>query len=141
MVVNINEIIAGLIVAFLYGVGTFFAKIVSEKDPFLQWIIVNIVGIVLCVVIILKDPQKIYQLHGKILLYGVISAVMVVVGSLLLYYALHKGRASIVVPLSSIGPAITTILAVVFLKEHLSHFQIFGIVLIIVGIILISLNN
>ena len=141
MVVNIDEIIAGLVIAFLYGVVTFFAKIVSEKDPFLQWIIVNIVGIILCMAIIAKEPQRIYQLHGKILLYGIISAVMVVVGSLLLYYTLHKGRASIVVPLSSIGPAITTILAVIFLKEHLSAFQIFGIVLIIVGIILISLNS
>ena len=141
MVVNINEIMAGLVIAFLYGVGTFFAKIVSEKDPFLQWIIVNIVGIILCIVIIAKEPQRIYQLHGKILLYGIISAVMVVIGSLLLYYALHKGRASIVVPLSSIGPAITTILAVIFLKEHLSPFQIFGIVLIIVGIVFISLNS
>ncbi|WP_292460812.1 EamA family transporter [Methanothermococcus sp.] len=141
MVVNINEVIAGLVIAFLYGVGTFFAKIVSEKDPFLQWIIVNIVGIILCIIIIAKEPQKLYQLHGKILLYGVISAVMVVVGSLLLYYALHKGRASIVVPLSSIGPAITTILAVIFLKEQLSPFQIFGIILIIVGIVLISLNS
>lgn len=66
---------------------------------------------------------------------------MVVVGSLLLYYMLNKGKASIVVPLSSIGPAITTILAVIFLKEHLSINQMIGIVLIIGGIVLLSINN
>jgi len=132
---------AGVIIAFLYGVGTFFAKIVSERDPFIQWIIVNIVGIILCMVIIFKEPQRLWYLHGKILLYGIISAIMVVVGSLLLYYMLNKGKASIVVPLSSIGPAITTVLAVIFLKEHLSINQIIGIVLIIGGIILISINN
>lgn len=141
MVVVINEIIAGIAIAVMYGVGTFFAKIVSEKDPFLQWIIVNIVGIILCIVIIAREPQKLQLLHGKILLYGVISAILVVVGSLLLYYTLHKGRASIVVPLSSIGPAITTILAVIFLKEHVSNIQIIGIVLIILGIVLISMNS
>lgn len=139
--VTINEVIAGILIAILYGVGTFFAKIVSEKDPFIQWIIVNIVGIVLSMFIIVKDPQRLWQIQGKILIYGVISAVMVVLGSLLLYYMLNKGKASIVVPLSSIGPAITTVLAVLFLKEHLSINQIIGIVLVILGIILLSINN
>jgi len=140
-VICIDEIIAGIAIAIMYGVGTFFAKIVSEKDPFLQWIIVNIVGIVLCIIIVAREPQKLQLLHGKILVYGIISAILVVVGSLLLYYTLHKGKASIVVPLSSIGPAITTILAVIFLKEHLTDAQAIGIVLIILGIVLISING
>ncbi|HID47421.1 MAG TPA: EamA family transporter [Methanothermococcus okinawensis] len=136
-----NEVVAGILIAILYGVGTFFAKIVSERDPFIQWIIVNIVGILLTLFIVVKDPQRLWQIQGKILVYGVISAVMVVLGSLLLYYALNKGRASIVVPLSSIGPAITTVLAVLFLGEHLSINQIIGIVLVILGVILISINS
>ena len=141
MVIHINEVIAGILIAILYGVGTFFAKIVSERDPFIQWIIVNIVGILLTVFIVIKDPQRLWQIQGKILIYGVISAIMVVLGSLLLYYALNRGRASIVVPLSSIGPAITTVLAVLFLGEHLSINQIVGIVLVILGVILISINT
>ncbi|MBW9222984.1 EamA family transporter [Methanothermococcus sp. SCGC AD-155-E23] len=136
-----NEVIAGILIAILYGVGTFFAKIVSEKDPFIQWIVVNIVGILLTLLIVIKDPHRLGQIQGKILVYAVISAVMVVLGSLLLYYALNRGRASIVVPLSSIGPAITTVLAVLFLGEHLSINQIVGIVLVILGVILISLNT
>lgn len=141
MVVPINDVIAGILIAILYGVGTFFAKIVSEKDPFIQWIVVNIVGILLTILIVIKDPQRLWQIQGKILVYAVISAVMVVLGSLLLYYALNRGRASIVVPLSSMGPAITTVLAVLFLGEHLSINQILGIVLVILGVILISLNT
>lgn len=139
--VLINEIIVGILIAILYGVGTFFAKIVSEKDPFIQWIIVNVVGILLTIFILIKDPQRLWQIQGRILIYGVISAIMVVLGSLLLYYALNKGRASIVVPLSSIGPAITTVLAVLFLGEHLSINQMIGIVLVILGIILLSINS
>ena len=139
--IPINEVIAGILIAILYGVGTFFAKIVSEKDPFIQWIVVNIVGILLTLLIVIKDPHRLGQIQGKILVYAVISAVMVVLGSLLLYYALNRGRASIVIPLSSIGPAITTVLAVLFLGEHLSINQIVGIVLVILGVILISLNT
>ncbi|WP_157196819.1 EamA family transporter [Methanococcus aeolicus] len=137
----INEIIAGLLIALMYGVGTFLAKIVSEKDPLLQWIIVNILGIIFCIFIIIKYPQKLQLLQGDILLYGIASAILILLGSLLLYYSLHSGRASIVVTLSAIGPAITMILAIVFLKEQVSNLQIFGIILIIIGIIFISMNS
>ncbi|ABR56153.1 EamA family transporter [Methanococcus aeolicus] len=125
----------------MYGVGTFLAKIVSEKDPLLQWIIVNILGIIFCIFIIIKYPQKLQLLQGDILLYGIASAILILLGSLLLYYSLHSGRASIVVTLSAIGPAITMILAIVFLKEQVSNLQIFGIILIIIGIIFISMNS
>lgn len=49
-----TAIILGLLVAVFYGVGTFFAKIVCEKNPLFQWIVVNIVGIILCLIILLK---------------------------------------------------------------------------------------
>lgn len=117
------------------------AKIVCEKDPIFQWIVVNIVGIILCVVILIKYHQKLQVFEWKTLIYAISSAIMVVLGSLLLYYGLYKGKASIVVPLSSIGPAITAILAVVFLREQLTTNQIMGICLILLGIILISINH
>ncbi|ADC69108.1 protein of unknown function DUF6 transmembrane [Methanocaldococcus sp. FS406-22] len=133
-------IILGLLVAVFYGVGTFFAKIVCEKNPLFQWIVVNIVGIILCLIILIKYKNIIIT-EQKILSYAIISAILVVIGSLLLYYALYKGKASIVVPLSSIGPAITVALSIMFLKESLTISQMIGIVFIIVGIILLSISN
>nr|WP_048055491.1 EamA family transporter [Methanotorris igneus] len=134
-------VIIGLLTALFFGIGTFLAKIVCEKDPIFQWIVVNIVGIILCIAILAKYHQKLQVFEWKILLYAVSSAIMIVLGSLLLYYGLYKGKASIVVPLSSIGPAITVILAVIFLKEQLTTNQIMGIFLILLGIILISINQ
>ena len=130
----------GILVAVFYGGGTFFAKIVCEKNPLFQWIVVNVVGIILCFGILLKYKNVIIT-EQKILGYAIISAILVVVGSLLLYYALYKGKASIVVPLSSIGPAITVALSVLFLKESLTTSQMVGITFIIVGIILLSISN
>ncbi|EHP86252.1 protein of unknown function DUF6 transmembrane [Methanotorris formicicus Mc-S-70] len=127
--------------ALFFGIGTFLAKIVCEKDPIFQWIVVNIVGIILCIIILTKYHQKLQVFEWKTLIYAVSSAIMVVLGSLLLYYGLYKGKASIVVPLSSIGPSITAILAVVFLREQLTTNQIMGICLILIGIILISINH
>ncbi|XRO75054.1 EamA family transporter [Methanocaldococcus sp. 28A] len=133
-------IILGLLVAVFYGIGTFFAKIVCEKNPLFQWIVVNIVGIILSMFILIKY-KNIILTEQKILTYAIISAVLVVVGSLLLYYALYKGKASIVVPLSSIGPAITVALSILFLKETLSIYQMIGVIFIIIGVILLSISN
>ncbi|ABO36119.1 protein of unknown function DUF6, transmembrane [Methanococcus maripaludis C5] len=136
-----DGVFIGLIVAVLYGVGTFFAKVVSNEDPYLQWIIVNIVGIFLCVILFGGKCRNLLDYPNKILIYGVIAAILVIIGTLALYYGLNKGKASIVVPLSSIGPAITTILAVIFLKEHLTYPQIAGIAMILSGVIVLSINS
>ncbi|ACX73262.1 protein of unknown function DUF6 transmembrane [Methanocaldococcus vulcanius M7] len=133
-------IILGLLVALFYGIGTFFAKIVCEKNPMFQWIVVNVVGIIMCSIILLKYRNVIIT-DQKILIYAIISAILVVLGSLILYYALYKGKASIVVPLSSIGPAITVILSILFLKETLTPTQIIGITLVILGVILLSISE
>ncbi|WP_456372095.1 EamA family transporter [Methanocaldococcus sp.] len=132
-------VILGLLVAIFYGVGTFFAKIVCEKNPLFQWIVVNIVGIILSIFIIIK--YKVIITDQKIIMYAIISAILVVIGSLILYYALYKGKASIVVPISSIGPAITIILSILFLKESLTTTQMIGVFLILVGIILLSISK
>lgn len=137
----INGVIIGLIAAILYGVGTFFAKLVSNEDPYLQWIIVNIVGIILCFALFGGKCQNLLQYPSKILIYGIVAAVLVILGTFALYYGLNKGKASVVVPLSSIGPAITAILAVIFLKEQLSIQQIFGIVMILSGVVVLSISS
>ncbi len=48
--------------------------------------------------------------------------------------------ASISTPLSSISPLIVVFLGVIFLKEKISNKQLFGVIIIIVGSILLSLN-
>ena len=88
-----NSILIGLLAAVLYGVGTFFAKIVSNEDPYLQWIIVNIVGIFLCVILFSGKCRNLLDYPNKVLIYGVIAAVLVILGTIVLYYGLNKGKA------------------------------------------------
>ncbi len=57
---------------------------------------------------------------------------------MLTYFTLLKTKeASQVVPLTSTYPLITTILAIVFLKEDLNFFKALGIIFIVIGIYLI----
>lgn len=95
----------------------------------------------MCVILFGGKCRHLLDYPNKVLIYGAIAAVLVILGTLALYYGLNRGKASVVVPLSSIGPAITTILAVIFLKEHLSFTQIAGIVMIVSGVIVLSINS
>jgi len=54
--------------------------------------------------------------------------------------ALESGKASIVIPLTAAYPAITVVLALVFLGEKLSAMQVAGIVLVILACILLSIK-
>lgn len=55
-----------------------------------------------------------------------------------LYAALANGKLAIVLPLSSLYPAVSIVLAVVFLKENISVTNVAGIVLALVSIVLLT---
>ncbi len=54
--------------------------------------------------------------------------------------AIESGKASIVIPLTALYPAITALLAIVFLGEKVSMLQAIGIVLAIVAAIILSIG-
>jgi transporter family protein len=69
-----------------------------------------------------------------------VTGVIGVVGFIFYYLALEKGRASAVVPVIGIYPALTALLAVVFLSESLTALQALGVVLALGGAVLIGVG-
>ncbi len=63
------------------------------------------------------------------------------IGGVSFFTAVTIIGAGISTPLSSISPFIVTILSLVFLKEKITRKQILGIIIIVVGSILLSLNE
>lgn len=61
-------------------------------------------------------------------------------GYILFVRALQSGKASIVLPLTALYPAITVVLAAALLGERLSSLQIVGIVLAVVACVILSLG-
>jgi transporter family protein len=57
------------------------------------------------------------------------------------YLALDRGKASAVVPLISVYPLITTVLAVAFLNETLTTLQMVGVACALGGVVLISVGS
>ena len=72
---------------------------------------------------------------GYSLLMGIIAAL----GSLAFFAAMKSGNASLIAPATSLYPALTVILAVIFLKEKLNKVQFIGLILALVAIVILSM--
>lgn len=76
----------------------------------------------------------------KALKYGLISGLTATGGQLLLFKALTMGPAYIVFPITSLQPAITVLLAVIFLKEKLSKLAVVGLILALLSVLFTSIS-
>ena len=68
------------------------------------------------------------------------AGVLDILGNALYLYATHGGLLTLVAVLSSLYPATTVVLARVILHERLTRFQIGGVVLALVGMVLIAVG-
>ena len=82
--------------------------------------------------------------HGKLSfkvssLYALFAGIFGGVGYIFFIKSLEHGKASIVIPLTALYPAITVILAFLVLHEKLTITQVLGIALAIIAVILLSI--
>jgi len=69
---------------------------------------------------------------------GIVSGILNGSGIILFNIAIQKGKASIVAPISALGAGVAVILAILILSEKLTILQVFGIVLGIIAVMLLS---
>lgn len=73
------------------------------------------------------------------LVWGVLSGLLAAVGNMAVFAAMSAGgRAAIVIPLTSVYPIVTVVLAWLFLKERLNAIQAAGFGIALVAILLLS---
>lgn len=125
----------GLAVIILWGCWGFLYKYGVLKAGFLRAILfTNIIYSLTNFVIIAYLLKKGIGLPDSstalILSLGTISGVL---GSLLFMYALEKFPGSTVIPLTALYPALSSVLAVVFLREKLEPATVIGICLAVVA--------
>ncbi len=75
---------------------------------------------------------------GSGTLWAALSGVCLIVASVLLFVALERGDASMVVPIGSMYPAVTVLLAAVFLAEAVSTVRLVGLGLVLAGVVLLA---
>lgn len=72
---------------------------------------------------------------------GALTGLVGAIGFACFYLALERGPASQVVPVIGIYPALTAVLAVVFLNDGLSALQTAGVGLAVTGVLLVGLGG
>ena len=72
------------------------------------------------------------------LFWAAVSAAMAIASLIFLYLALGTGEASKVVPVSAAYPAVTLVLAAVFLSEALTPGRIAGLLLVVGGVVVLT---
>ena len=123
-----------------WGVGSFIAKLASDKIGVRSvfWDIIGNAPVIIIYGLIAFKLKNLLQADklgiGLSLLSGVIGSV----GAVGFYLLLSRSEASAVVPLTALYPALTVILAIIFLHESLNATKLLGIILSLIAIYLLS---
>jgi len=136
-------ILWGSIGGMLSGTGDFFAKVTSNaigsySQIFFLALMLNLLSLVNF--LFDKNGRKLPQFSLQTFLPTLLATFFAIIGTLLFFLAFSYGQISLIGPASSVFPAITAVLAILFLKEKISIKQIIGIGSIVSGIILIGLR-
>ena len=78
------------------------------------------------------------EAHPMGILFGVLTGIMGVLGTLFYYGAASRGQISVVVSLTALYPVITILLALVFLQETLTLKQVVGLCCAVGAMVLLA---
>lgn len=122
-------LVYGLSTVVAWAMWGFLGKIALKHVTWVQASIGYGVGIALmCAVVIFVGPKATSWEPSKLWVAG-LSGLCAAIGLATFYLALERGKASIVVPMIGLYPALTAVLSVIFLSERLAPLQIVGLCL------------
>lgn len=133
--------IYSLITLILWGLWGFILKL-SYKS--LSWVEVYFLSVsasfILSLIVFLINKGYSKLSHSSALFLPLIAGLCASIGAIFFNKALEKSELSLIVVLTSLYPAVTIILAVLFLGERLGLHQVIGIILAVVAIVLLSIK-
>lgn len=136
-----EEVAYGLLAALGWGSGDFLAKLSSDRVGYLRTALyMQLISAVFLLLFSFPDFPRLWQ-NPLAALGAAGLGVISLVGLLAFYKGFQVGRVSIVSPITSGYPAMTSMLAVVLLNEVISRGRIAGVVLTLVGVILVSVQS
>ncbi|MDD3627593.1 MAG: EamA family transporter [bacterium] len=141
---GVREGIFTVIAMLCWGAWAFFTKTaVAETGEINTLMVFGVMALVVFPIyatLIKKKSESPEKNHSwKIgILIAIISVLVIGTASFSFYFSVEHYRISILTPLVSMYPAVTVITSIIFIKEKVTFLQIFFIILIIFGVILLS---
>jgi transporter family protein len=127
-----------LLSTLLYGLWGFFSKLATKYIDPNSVLVYQALGAMLVEFAFIASSGWKWQVNIQGILYGILVGITGIVATLFFFFALSKNSASVVLPLTSLYPLVTVILAFLILKEPITLKQSIGILLAIVALVLCS---
>ncbi len=138
MVFKMWQLVA-ILSLMMWGLWGFILKFVTKS---IEWYQIYAIGSLVTIIatsviaIIYRSQLLINQRDTFIILAASVAGVL---GYIFFIMALKDGKASVVVPLTALYPAITVVLSYIILHEDITVLQLIGIILAIIAAVLLSL--
>lgn len=131
-------LVGGLGAAIAWGLGDYFsARAAKRSGPILAAVAIHMIEVPLFFIpfiFLVQSWQGTLSLTG--MAYAAVAGVLIALAGVYFYRGLKSGPVSLVSPLSSLYPLVTTMLAIVAFGAVLSLPQLIGVVLIVLGVVL-----
>lgn len=117
-----------------------FSKLAVERidQQVLVWGSLITVPVVFLIYLAVSGQLVPLKMHGPGVTFAVLGGVGAALGTVCFYLLLARERVSLTVPMTALYPAVTVILSVLFLREHLSGAHVLGIVFAVAAVALLS---
>jgi transporter family protein len=130
--------LSAMIALIIYGFWGFFPKLAVMYVRPQSALVYEVAGAMVVGLIFLARLGFRPDIHPKGILYGVLTGVFGMVGTLFYFAAAREGKISVVVSMTALYPLITILLAAIVLREPITLKQGFGMVLAVAAILLFS---
>jgi transporter family protein len=134
--------VVGLAAATIVAWGTWgvFSKLAIDRidQQVMVWGSLIVVPAIILIYLGAAGQLVPLKMHAPGITFAALGGVGAALGTVCFYLLLARQRASLAVPMTSLYPALTVILSVLFLKEQLSGVHILGIFFALAAVALLS---
>ncbi len=130
--------IYGLFALFLWGIWAFLPKLATKYLDPKSLVIFQAVGGTIVVLGVLCWVKFSPVIHTKGIIIAILAGLAGGLGGIFFFYALAKGKASVVVTMTALYPLIAIILSFIILKEPVTLKQGIGIILALAAMVLLA---
>lgn len=133
-------LVFSLLTIVLWGVwGATSKAVASDINAYMNQVLFTI-GLIPLLILVVRSPRLAGGKRRRGIFYAFLTGILGGTGNILFFTSLTMGgRAAVVVPMTSLSPLFTVILAFIVLREKISASQIAGLGLAFVAIYLLSL--
>jgi bacterial/archaeal transporter family protein len=131
-----------LLTILLWGIWSTLTKVIADDISAYMNQVLFAIGILPVIAVVLRSPRLVGgQNRKRGIFYAFITGILGGTGNILFFEALRVGgKASVVVPTTSLSPLVTVVLGYVALRERTNTLQKLGVALALVAIYLLSLE-